>query len=263
RLPPPESFYNKLNDSQISEEDYRHAQTVFETFNFKSLGEYSDCYLHLDCLLLADVFQNFRKWTLDTYELDPLHYVSLPALSLACALKQTGVKLELLDDVDAYLIIEAGLRGGIVQCAIRNTRGNVPGSACFDPNTAVSHILDLDVNGLYASTMRQSLPCAGFRWLDREEIDALHFQQVPDDAPEGYILEVDLDYPRELHDSHADFPLAPEKRAVPLEWFSPYQKALVEKFHLPQRESEQKLLLTFYPKLNYIVHYRNLKLYLE
>ncbi|CAN8016672.1 unnamed protein product [Ixodes persulcatus] len=186
-LPPPESFYNKLNDSQISEENYRHAQTVFETFNFKSLGEYSDCYLHLDCLLLADVFQNFRKWTLDTYELDPLHYVSLPAISLACALKQTGVKLELLDDVDAYLFIEAGLRGGIVQCAIPNTRANVPGTACFVPNMAVSHILDLDVNGLYASTMRQSLPCADFRWLDREEIDALHLQQVPDDAPEGYI----------------------------------------------------------------------------
>ncbi|KAM7281372.1 uncharacterized protein ISCGN_005937, partial [Ixodes scapularis] len=262
-LPPRESFYNKLNDSRISEDDYRHAQTVFETFNFKSLGEYSDCYLKLDCLLLADVFQNFRKWTLDTYELDPLHYVSLPALSLACALKQTGVKLELLDDVDVYLFIEAGLRGGIVQCAIRNTRANVPGTACFDPNTAVSQILDLDVNGLYASTMRQALPCADFRWLDREEIDALHFQQVTDDAPEGYILEVDLDYPRELHDSHADFPLAPEKRGVPLEWLSPYQKALVEKFHLPQRESERKLLLTFYPKRNYIIHYRNLKLYLE
>ncbi|CAN7979293.1 unnamed protein product [Ixodes persulcatus] len=111
--------------------------------------------------------------------------------------------------------------------------------------------------------MRQSLPCADFRWLDREEIDALHFQQVPDDAPEGYILEVDLDYPRELHDSHADFPLAPEKRGFPLEWLSPYQKALVEKFHLPQRESERKLLLTFNPKRNYIIHYRNLKLYLE
>ncbi|CAN7975825.1 unnamed protein product, partial [Ixodes persulcatus] len=166
---------------------------------------------------------------------------------------QTGVKLELLDDVDAYLFIEAGLGGGIVQCAIRNTRANVPGTACFDPNTAVSQIFDIDVNGLYASTMRQSLPCADFRWLDREEIDALHFQQVPDDAPEGYILEVDLYYPRELHDSHADFPLAPEKRGVPLEWLSPYQKAL----------SERKLLLTFYPKRNYIIHYRNLKLYLE
>ncbi|CAN8028771.1 unnamed protein product [Ixodes persulcatus] len=111
--------------------------------------------------------------------------------------------------------------------------------------------------------MRQSLPCADFRWLDHEEIDALHFQQVPDDAPEGYILEVDLDYPRELHDSHADFSLAPEKRGVPLEWLSHYQKALVENFHLPQRESERKLLLTFYPKRNYIIHYRNLKLYLE
>ncbi|KAM7281777.1 uncharacterized protein ISCGN_006265 [Ixodes scapularis] len=87
---------------------------------------------------------SYRKWTLDTYERDPLHYVSLPALSLACALNQTGVKLELLDDLDAYLFIEAGLLGGIGQCAIRNTRANVPGTACFDPDTEVSHILDLD-----------------------------------------------------------------------------------------------------------------------
>ncbi|XP_042149468.1 uncharacterized protein LOC121837740 [Ixodes scapularis] len=227
-LPPCEPLYKKLNNSQISEEDYRHAKSVFETSNFKN-----------------------------TYELDPLHYVSLPALSLACALEQTEVKLELLDDVDAYLFIEAGLRGGIVQCAIRNTRADVSGTACFNQNTVVSQILDVDVNGLYASTMRQHLPCADFRWLDRAEIDALHLQ------PEGYILDVDLDYPRELHDSHADFPLAPEERGVPFEWLSPCQKALVEKFHLPQRESKRKLLLTFYPKRNYIIHYRNLKLYLE
>ncbi|XP_040073696.1 uncharacterized protein LOC120846091 [Ixodes scapularis] len=84
-LPPRESFYNKLNDAHISEKDYHHAQVVFDTFKFKNVGEYSDCYLKLDCLLLSDVMQNFRKWTLETYEIDPLRFVSLPGLSLACA----------------------------------------------------------------------------------------------------------------------------------------------------------------------------------
>lgn len=100
-LPPRESFYNKLNDAHISEKNYHHAQVVFDTFKFKNMGEYSDCYLKLDCLLLSDEMQNFRKWTLETYKIDPLRFVSLPALSLACALKQTKVKLELLNDVDA------------------------------------------------------------------------------------------------------------------------------------------------------------------
>lgn len=68
--------------------------------------------------------------------------------------------------------------------------------------------------------MRQPLPYSNFRWLDREEINALQLAQVSDDSPTGYILEVDLDYPEELHDSHADFPLAPEKRGVPFEWLS-------------------------------------------
>ncbi|XP_040065173.1 uncharacterized protein LOC120839035 [Ixodes scapularis] len=262
-LPPRESFCNKLNDAHISEKDYHHAQVVFDTFKFKNVGEYSDCYLKLDCLLLSDVMQNFRKWTLETYEIDPLHFVSLPALSLACALKQTKVKLELLTDVDAYLFIESGLRGGIVQCAIRHARANVPTSDSFDPNKDASQMFDLDVNGLYASTMRQPLPYGNFRWLDREEINALQFAQVSDDSPTGYILEVDLDYPEELHDSHADFPLAPEKRGVPFEWLSSYQKALVKKIGLPERESERKLLLTLFPNRNYVINFRNLKLYLQ
>ena len=74
---------------------------------------------------------------------------------------------------------------------------------------------------------------------------------------------MDIEYPQELYDSHSDFPLAPEKRGVPFDWLSPYQTALARKFNLPERESERKLLLTFYPKRNYVIHYRNLKLYLE
>ncbi|CAN7978786.1 unnamed protein product, partial [Ixodes persulcatus] len=71
-----------------------------------------------------------------------------------------------------------------------------------------SQILDLDVNGLYAATMREALPVSDFEWMTKDEIACLNIDDVPDDAPTGYILEVDLRYPHDLHDTHSDFPLA-------------------------------------------------------
>lgn len=262
-LPPREAFFNKLNGSDISEEDYRHAQVVFETMGLKNLGEYSDLYLKTDCLLLADVFQNFRRWTLETYQIEALHFVSLPSLSMSCALKHSKVRLQLIDDPDAYLMIEQGIRGGITQCTTRHAIANVPGTDSYDPQQEESQILDLDVNGLYASTMREPLPVRDFEWMSDEEIASMRIEQVPDDAPMGYILEVDLKYPHELHDSHSDFPLAPVKQKIPYEWLSDYQKNLIGKFDMPKEDATKKLLLTLHDKTKYVVHYRNLKLYLQ
>lgn len=137
-----------MSGSEVSEEDYRHAQIVFETFGLKNLGEYSDLYLRTDCLLLADIFKNFRKWTLKTYKIEPLHFVSLPSLSMSCALKQSKVKLQLIDDPDIYLMIEQGMRGGITQCTTRHALANVRGTDTFNSQQEPSQILDLDVNGL-------------------------------------------------------------------------------------------------------------------
>ncbi|CAN8023531.1 unnamed protein product, partial [Ixodes persulcatus] len=98
--------------------------------------------------------------------------------------------------------------------------------------------LDLDVNGLYAATMREALPVSDFEWMTKDEIACLNIDDVPDDTPTGYILEglgpahpschyihrantsnfVDLKYPHDLHDTHSDFPLAPVKQSVPYDW---------------------------------------------
>ena len=94
-IPSKESFYSNLTMQNISETDYRHANNVFKTFK------------------LADVFENFSKACIKTYELDPAHFISLPGLAWQACLKKTGVELELLTDYDMLLMIEEGIRGGI------------------------------------------------------------------------------------------------------------------------------------------------------
>ncbi|XP_064464359.1 uncharacterized protein LOC135375618 [Ornithodoros turicata] len=262
-LPPRDQFFNTLNGTEVSEEDYCHAQRVFEKFQLRNLGEYSDLYLLTDALLLADVFQGFRKWTLDFHKIEPFHFVSLPGLSMSCALKMSKVELELIHDPDAYLLIENGIRGGITQCSLRKATANVPGTEQFDPKSPSSLIHYIDVNGLYGSVMREPLPYGGFEWLTEDEITNLDITHLPDDAPMGYFLEVDLAYDKEIHQRHRDLPVAPEKMSVPYDLLSEYQKELMKKFHLPEKATDAKLLLTLFDKERYFLHYRNLQLYMH
>ena len=79
----------------------------------RNLGDYHNLYVATDTLLLAEVFENFRKVCQEKYGLDPAHYYSTPGLSWDALLKKTGVELELLTDMDMHLMIERGMRGGI------------------------------------------------------------------------------------------------------------------------------------------------------
>ena len=85
---------------------------------------------------------------------------------------------------------------------------------------------------------------------------------IPDDDEDGYILEVGLEYPRELYELHSDYPLAPEKMKVMPNMLSPYCQQLVEQLDLGGA-SVPKLVPNLYNKTHYILHYRNLKLYLD
>ena len=99
-LPTKEQFYSILNDQHITNGEYDHARKVWETFNIKTMGEYHDLYLNSDVLLLADVFESFRKTCLHYYKLDPCHYLTYPCLSWDAMLKMTDIKLESMTDVD-------------------------------------------------------------------------------------------------------------------------------------------------------------------
>ena len=105
KLPNKSCLYSSLNVEDISEIDYRHALNVFNKFNIKDLGEYHDPYVQSDTILLADVFESFRNLCLNTYGLDPDYFLPLPGLAWQACLKHSGVKLELISDIDMLLTI--------------------------------------------------------------------------------------------------------------------------------------------------------------
>ena len=261
-LPPIEAFFSTLRNEGISVEDYVHAQTVFTEFQCQSLGDYHDIYLKSDVLLLADVFQNFRDICLNYYQLDPAHFYTSPGLSWQACLKMTQVELELITDPDMYIFLEEGLRGGVSMISNRYCKANNPYIAGYDKDQETNYIMYLDANNLYGWAMSQPLPDSGFVWLIEDEIAELDVSNIADDSEEGYILEVDLEYPCNLHERHNVYPLAPEKMAVKADTLSPYCEQLADELHL-KSASVSKLVPNLDNKTKYSLHYRNLKLYLS
>ena len=121
-----EKFYSSLSGKGITDEEYAHTKDVWVTFSCQNLGDYHDLYVATDVLLLADVFENFRKVCQQKYGLDMGHYYSAPGLSWDALLKKTGVELELLTDMDMRLVIERKMRGGISMVSKRYAKANNP-----------------------------------------------------------------------------------------------------------------------------------------
>ena len=108
--------------------------------------------------------------------------------------------------------------------------------------------------------MREYYPYGRFKWL--KNIDKFDIMSINDKSPIGYFLEVDLEYPEELHELHNDLPLAPEKIAVSSDMLSKYCKKIADKYEIKVGDVK-KLISNLGNKTNYVVHYRNLQLYLS
>ena len=262
QLPIKKDFFSILYNQHITHEQYDHAQTVWNTFNLKTMGDYHDLYLKSDTLLLADIFENFRKTCLQYYKLDPCHYFSSPGLSWDAMLKMTKIKLELITDIDMFQFIEKGLRGGVSYIANRFSEANNKYMENFDENKPSKYIMYLDANNLYGWAMSQYLPTGNFKWLTKEQINKTNLANYSEEHDEGLLLEVDLDYPQELHDLHNDFPLAPEKLKVNKNMLSEYCQKISEKFNISSGQVH-KLITMLGKKEKYVLHYRNLQLYLS
>ena len=248
QLPPKEEFYSKLNDEDISDEDYHHAIKVWNTFGCKTIKDYHDLYLKSDVLILADVFENFRSTCLKHYKLDPAHYYTSPGLAWDACLKTTGQKLQLLHDYDMLMMIERGIRGGITHISKRYAEANNKYMKNYNPEKKSSFIQYLDANNLYGWAMSQNLPTHGFKWMKDitlEKVDEILDKtnhSMSNTGNKGYIFEVDLEYPQHLWDKHNDYPLAPEIMKV---------------------NGVEKLICHFKTRKNYVIHYRTLRQCLE
>ena len=232
KLPPKKEFYSILNDKHITDENYKHAQNVWNTFSLKNMGEYHDLYLKSDILLLADVFENFRKTCLQYYKLDPCHYFTSPGLSWDAMLKMTDIKLELMTDIDMFQLIEKGMRGGISYIANLYSKANNKYMKKYNEKAPSKYIMYLDANNLYGWAMSQYLPTGGFRWMTQKQIDKIDLAKYTEDSDKGLILEVNLEYPEELHDLHNDYPLGPEKVKVTKNMLSDYCKKIAAKYNI-------------------------------
>ena len=202
----------------------------------------------------------FIATCLKYYGLDPCYYFSSPGLSWDVILKATGVKLEKISDIDKYLFIEKGLRGGISYIAKRYAKANNKYMNDYDPINQSKFISYLDRNNCYGWAMSEYLPYEVFKWL--KNVDEFDVMLISEKSPIGYLPKVDLEYSDEFHELHNDYPLALEKLAVFSDMLSNYCKKIADKYE-KKIGDVKKLIPNLGKKTNYVVHYRNIQLYLS
>lgn len=154
-------------------------------------------------------------------------------------LKTTEIELELLTDINIYNFVLRGIRGGIVQCSNRHSVANNKYISDYDSSKESNYLIYLDVNNLYGYAMSQYLPYKNFKWVENCENFNVN-NNIAEDSPLGYILEVDLEYPSILHDYHNDLPFCSENKKI-------------------ESMKQKKLITDLNNKTNYIIHYRNLQ----
>ena len=230
KLPDRCEFFSSLKDECISEKDYERAKNVWNAFKVNTMGDYNDLYLKTDVLLLADVFEKFIKTWLDSYGLDPCHYFSSPGLSWDAMLKFVGIELELISDTDMHLLVEKGMRSSISHIAKRHSKANNKYTKSYNDDKESLFIMYLDANNLYGWAITQYLSYGEFKLLSKKEADKFNLNLVKENSSVGYILEVDLKYPSELHNLHNDYPLVPEKLEISQDMLSKYCSDIADKY---------------------------------
>ena len=110
-------------------------------------------------------------------------------------------------------MVEEGIRGGICHSIHRHATANNKYMKNYDENKESSYIQYLDANNLYGWAMSQKLPVNGFKWVNNE-INEEFIRNYDENSDKGYILEVDIKYPRKLHDLHSDLPFLPKRMTI-------------------------------------------------
>ena len=163
-------------------------------------------------VLLANVYEGFRDTCLKHYKLDPVHFYTSPGLAWKACLKCTEIKLDLLTDPDMLLMSEQGIGSGIPQAVCKYALANnkYMGDK-FDPKSESSYLQYLDAKNLYGWAMSQPLPTGGLKWVD---VNPNEISELATRIDKGYVLEVNVSYPKELHNQHNDLPFMCERMEI-------------------------------------------------
>ena len=262
QFPPISDFYSSLTNSTVSTEDHAHGKRVFEVFQCKNMLDYLILYQKLDAILLAEIVEKFRRFTKENFGLCMLQFISLPSLAWSAMMYKTGVKIELLTDIDQILFFESAIRGGVSYCATR-----------YGESVGGESLVYVDVSNLYGLAQKCFLPQSDFAWMSEEEVSNFDVSKQKREQERGFVLEVDLEYPPELHRLHDSYPLAAESIDITEEMLSPYARAEYAKIEgkMSPKIGEKckfsykshKLSGTFLPKKNFVCHYAALAFYLK
>ena len=183
------------------------------------MGDYHSHYLKKDVLLLADVCEKFIGTCIKFDGLDPCHYFSSPGYT-----KNDWCRISKNIRLWQVLIHWKRLRGGISYIAKR--KANNKYMNYYEPKKPSTFITYLDMSNLYGWAMSDYLPYGKFNWL--KNVDGFDVISISEKSPIGYFLEIDLEYPDELHELYNDYPLAPEKFAVSSNVLSKYCKKIAD-----------------------------------
>lgn len=263
-LPPPEAFKNDLNGQEVSRDDYRYAQEVWDAFQCRTFRDYHNLYLWVDVWSLTDVMVNYAAFGRQNYNLDPTRYASSPAYAFDAMLKTTKSKFDILTDMDMVLFFERSIHGGISLAAhpyvtvdnpdLRFARGEDT-----EPRETDQYFGIWDENGQYAGAMTQYLPCSNFAWHPAPALFKLSSLEAEPSA-QGILLEVDLEFPDDLHDKFNDLPPAPERMKVDRKHLSDEQRKAIED---RGSTATYKLVPHLLPHERYVVHGYTLHLYMR
>ena len=203
--------------------------------------------LYLNCvLLLAEVLETFRNSRIENYGLFPSHYLSASALDWDAMLNMTKVKVELIPDRDMCIFFEKCMRGGVSYVFNKYSKANNKYLKSCDPKQESKHIIYLYANHLYGYAMSKFPPASGFKWIDPKDFELNKYSR---NSSKGCVLEVDLEYAKDLPELHNDYLLAPDK----IEMLSDYQLKIDDLYNISTvnvKELVPNLLIVYQNSVN-------------